>query len=428
MVNKRYTNFFDEIKKFKEKQQKQKERGLNDYNLLTAVLNEHDEVRLHSRVIGSLLDINGLHYQSELFLEKFLEILEVDDFKYDIKNSKLMLEYQNIDLYLTDGTKHIIIENKIYAGDQDSQINRYYNIIKNENSHLEYNDILIVYLSIDRDKPSQYSLGKLTSDLNLVYHNSEKISYFKNINYNNEILGWLDKCIHEVQNITNLNESIKQYKYVVEKITNKYKEKVMPLKDFLLEENNLKLAMELEDSIVESKAEVQHHFWKELYIQLNQISSGFEFTDDRATPIDINNSSRVKEYYTNNKRYFGITKKLLDIDESYSLLFYIELDWNIVYGLSIAEKNIRKNICKNSKFDSISNQINKIENINWNLNSSWWIGWTYPKKRLDFYHFQDDIIFDLINKEKRIQIVKNLVEELMIAIDAITKEKNHDTI
>ena len=77
MLDKEYIQFFETVKGFLEKQQKQRERGLNDYNLLTTVLNEHDEVRLHSRVIGSLLDVNGLHYQKELFLELFLEILEI---------------------------------------------------------------------------------------------------------------------------------------------------------------------------------------------------------------------------------------------------------------------------------------------------------------------------------------------------------------
>ncbi|APW65285.1 hypothetical protein LPB137_05195 [Poseidonibacter parvus] len=129
-------DFFEDMKNFKEKQTKQKQRGLNDYNLLTTVLNAHDEVRLHSRVIGSFLDINGLHYQGSLFLEKFLSILDVKDFEFDIDNSKLVLEYNNIDLYLTDGQKHIIIENKVYAYDQENQIKRYIELIKEENGEL----------------------------------------------------------------------------------------------------------------------------------------------------------------------------------------------------------------------------------------------------------------------------------------------------
>ena len=83
------------MNKFKEKQQKQKERGLNDYNLLTTVLNEYDEVRLHSRVIGSLLDINGLHYQKELFLEKFMENTP-EDFTFPHKLFTMKTESQRL--------------------------------------------------------------------------------------------------------------------------------------------------------------------------------------------------------------------------------------------------------------------------------------------------------------------------------------------
>ncbi len=155
-MNNKYIDFsfFDYIKEIKEKQRKQKQRGLNNYNLLTTVLNVHDEVRLHSRVISSLLDIDGNHFQGELFLEKFFEVLNLKNFtdNYDLKNSKIFREYENIDLYLSDGKNHIIIENKIYAGDQDAQIKRYIETIRKENKNIEYENILVIYLSVDRGK------------------------------------------------------------------------------------------------------------------------------------------------------------------------------------------------------------------------------------------------------------------------------------
>ena len=45
----------------------QMQRGLNDFNVFTCLLIESDEVRLHSRFIHSLLDINGAHGQGEFF-------------------------------------------------------------------------------------------------------------------------------------------------------------------------------------------------------------------------------------------------------------------------------------------------------------------------------------------------------------------------
>lgn len=426
MLDEKYVDFFEELNKFKEKQQKQKERGLNDYNLLTTVLNEYDEVRLHSRVIGSLLDINGLHYQKELFLEKFMEILKITEFEFNIEESNLFLEYQNIDLYLTDGIKHIIIENKIYAGDQKNQIKRYYDTIKDENKDLGYNDILVIYLSIDRTKPSSYSLGNLIIEDNYIFDNDEKIAIFKNINYKNEILNWLDDCLHEIQNITNLNESIQQYKNVVEKITNNYKEKVMSQKEFLLEKDNLKLAIGLENSIKEAKCEIQLLFWEELQTQLTNYGHQFNFVDYKSNEIDIN--SKIKEYYYKNNKYYGLVKKLVDIDDKYSLIFYIEIDKNIVFGFCIAENGNRNYICKQNKFDDITRQIIGYDSIKWNgIRQEWWICWKYPKNRLDFYRFDSEIIFNLIDEKKRIEIVANLVEEIILIIDEI-KVKTNATI
>ena len=159
-----YNSFFKKYKHYKQTQENQKKRGLNDYNILTSVLKQNDEVRLHSRMIKSLLDPNGTHYQDNLFLDIFLEVLEILDFNIKTKSCWVETEYGNkkdrIDIYVTDNKKHIIIENKLDATDQKEQIKRYIDLIYDENSDVKYNDILVIYLSIDKDKPSDESLGK----------------------------------------------------------------------------------------------------------------------------------------------------------------------------------------------------------------------------------------------------------------------------
>lgn len=171
---KNYDEIFNELKQFKAEQNRQKQRGLNNYNILTTVLSPSDEVRLHSRMIHSLLDPNGDHYQDTLFLDKFLEVLQLQDFDIDTKRSVVYREYNNIDLYITDRNKHIIIENKVYAGDQKDQIKRYIEVIKKEDKKSEYDDIFVIYLSLNRQEPSQYSLGDLSLDSNIIKQNSIK--------------------------------------------------------------------------------------------------------------------------------------------------------------------------------------------------------------------------------------------------------------
>lgn len=275
---KKYENFFEEIKKFQEKQKKQKQRGLNDYNLLTVVLEPHDEVRLHSRMIGSLLNPDGLHYQNTLFLENFIDEIKLDDFELDLENIYVGVEYRDIDIYITDGTKHIIIENKIWAGDQSCQIIKYINIIVEENKNSFFNpqendtiskDLLRVvyltpqnkdlpdehiveedYISFNSDKKSNLaqcsekmkSAGTIDFDLK-----NYKVKY-KKINYK-DIVNWLQKCKHEVQNITNLNEAIRQYIDVVKMINKDYEGKVMQLENEFLKNNEyFEIAKDIKDA------------------------------------------------------------------------------------------------------------------------------------------------------------------------------------
>lgn len=261
-----YSHFFKEMKKFKEKQNKQKVRGLNDYNLLTTVLSADDEVRLHSRMLHSLLDPNGLHYQGSLFLELFFDILGFKDKKFEIEKARVELEYKHIDLHITDGKKHIIIENKIHASDQESQIKRYIEkIIKPEGEDtidVLPENITVIYLSIGRKKPSDYSLGKIDNSKEyfelsndgseLQYKGSndilkDSVIKFKSIHYQKDIVDWLKRCQYEVQNITNLNEAIRQYKEVVEIISNKYESKCTQMKDFLgkINSENLEIASKI---------------------------------------------------------------------------------------------------------------------------------------------------------------------------------------
>ena len=262
-----FKNLFEQVKQFKKEQEKQKQRGLNNYNILTTVLKEHDEVRLHSRMIASFLDPSGEHYQSALFLDNFLEVLSVENFNINSKKCAVYREYKNIDLYITDENKHIIIENKIYAGDQEKQIERYVKIIEEENKDLEINDILVVYLSLDRIEPSSYSLGNLSIVNSIVKRDTEDVALFKSIHYSNEILQWLERCQYEVQNITNLNEVFRQYTDVVKMINNQHKDKIMSLKDYIQIQKNTefyKLATELEKELPKVRKNIVDEFFEKI--------------------------------------------------------------------------------------------------------------------------------------------------------------------
>jgi|LSQX01.1.fsa_nt_gb hypothetical protein len=254
---KKYDDFFEEMNGFFKKRDLQKMRGLNDYNILTAVLNPWDEERLHSRMIASFLNIYGWHYQKSLFLELFLESLKLDDFDIDINSAWVKNEHLKIDIHISDEKKHIIIENKINAEDQPKQIRRYVKEIYKNYQNISDKDILVIYLTKDREVPSDNSLGDWKiSDNTIIDKNGNKKAIYRNMHYKTDVLKWLEKCKKEVQNITNLNMAFEQYIQVVQMVANQYKGKVMSLENKINNEKNYQIAREIYwnfDNIRENK-------------------------------------------------------------------------------------------------------------------------------------------------------------------------------
>lgn len=228
ITQEQYQKFFDEFEKvYKEYESKVKERrarGIHDYNVFDVL--ETKEVK-HSKFIASLLDPKGLHYQGDLFLREFINACGISDFGLDISNTQVCRESNNIDIYITDGNKHIIIENKLWTGDHDKQVARYIQIIadkieKGVNKQDLKDRILVLYLT-----PKSFNIEELggiktiEKDCLITKKDYGGISVkYKHITYENEILNWLNAIKAEIINLTDLNVLITQYEKAVKKLTN----------------------------------------------------------------------------------------------------------------------------------------------------------------------------------------------------------------
>ena len=94
----------------------------------------------HSSILATLINPMGAHGFSDKFYFSFLKMLGIskDDNRFNnIKETKVYTEYSignkketddygRIDILIKNGKNAIIIENKIYAKDQEEQIKRYY--------------------------------------------------------------------------------------------------------------------------------------------------------------------------------------------------------------------------------------------------------------------------------------------------------------
>lgn len=228
MLDSEYQLFFNLILDFKQLQDQQKQRGLNDYNILNVVRDEYAEVGLHSRVLYSLLDPEGLHYQKDLFLKLFIkEVLKISDFgdmaSVIVEREEQTQEARRIDFTIKNTNYYIGIEMKLNATDGQNQLSDYEDDLKKKakENNIDKDKVIIYYLSLDGKKANPYS--------------SKEIKY-KQISFEKDILSWIIKCQREVHNITNLNQTFENYKWIVQKITKKYRSQMMSFEEFL--ENN----------------------------------------------------------------------------------------------------------------------------------------------------------------------------------------------
>lgn len=202
------------------------------FNIFSVLNLTSNEVRTHSAFIGELLNVKGSHGLKDIPLKLFIKILEekfisqkadgsensigADRFKFITETALTTIEKNinrlnedkteggRIDIIIQDKNKinGLVIENKIYAREQENQLIRYYNYCK-ENFTKE---APILYLTLNGSLP--------TSGIGLI----EKQHYF-NISYKEDIINWLELCLKEASDKPMLREAIKQYIYLIKKLT-----------------------------------------------------------------------------------------------------------------------------------------------------------------------------------------------------------------
>ena len=165
-------------------QRERLKRGEN-FNVFNVLGLSSEEVRLHSAFVAELLNPNGKHGMGQAFLEAFLKEVNIPtDFINPQKVSEPIVERSignktdtdggRIDIVIEDGYHAVIIENKIYASDQDNQLLRYFNYGIRE--FKEKGNFVLLYLTLDGHKASNYSTG-----------GNDNVGYFS-ISYNNSSL------------------------------------------------------------------------------------------------------------------------------------------------------------------------------------------------------------------------------------------------
>ena len=230
--------------KIKEQRKEKFERG-ESFNIFNDLGFMSDEVHLHSMFLANLLNPKGSHGQRGKFLEAFLKMLQksfpaisADSLELDTAIASVEVEKYigrqtdseggRIDIYLTDSKHSIIIENKIYAGDQHHQMLRYWNYGMSQKGNDTEKSFVLIYLTLDGCSPSKDSLGEDLKENDIVC-----------LSYKNDIRGWLDRCVELSSRTPLVRETINQYISTIDILTNNVMEDNKELLDILSKEENL---------------------------------------------------------------------------------------------------------------------------------------------------------------------------------------------
>ena len=207
------TTMLDAISKLYEQQKKVEEKKREEgefFNVFNTIGLRTEEVRLHSAFIAELLNPKSSHGLSHCFLQAFLEMLGLQDGYLDYRRcphgvitERVIGSLGRIDIIIEDGNRALIIENKIYAEDQTNQMLRYDNYGKKNFP----NGYELVYLTLDGHDPADCSLG------------DDDYSYIT-VSYEEDIVGWLEKCYSLSEGKPLVQSVIKQYSELVKQITN----------------------------------------------------------------------------------------------------------------------------------------------------------------------------------------------------------------
>ena len=250
-------NLLSKIRRHVELDNKQKEEARKrgeHFNVFSVLRMETAEMETHSAFLASLLNPDGDHGMKNAFLESFIAKTGCADLNLVTERCIVQVEHftgdGRIDILIADNLEHkaIVIENKIYASDQDAQLKRYHNY-----ATANYKEgFRLLYLTLDGDDPSDDSRKGLSD------------TDFYCISYRNDILPWLEQCAREAYNKPLVRETINQYISLIKNLTGMNSEDNIKnaIVDLMANQENFQTAALVASNFQEIKKQIVYTVFK----------------------------------------------------------------------------------------------------------------------------------------------------------------------
>lgn len=346
------------------------------FNLFEILGLTSNETKTHSAFIGELLNPNAFHGEGTRFLDLFLK--EINFTGLDSGTAKVEIEkhiglipgdYEyggRVDIFISDQKNNaILIENKIYAGDQHKQLYRYYKYCTGKTKK---NNFKIIYLNIDGTPPSRYSTEG--NDYTL----KEGIN-FQIVSYKENIINWLKACREKTESKPIVKEAINHYIILIENLTGQSNLKKMEkeIENLLFaSEENFKAAKNIKALFDRAEQELYRKFKLEIKKQGG-----------------LRNEIEWEQFLI-----------IFQLDEEYKA-------WYFSFSIKTSDRKFIDN--KSIQFQRLVQIINEIDNKFKNDNNN--LGWKFADSIKKISELSENIKFDLFRTQYREDFVEKLLNE-----------------
>lgn len=459
------------------------------FNVFEVLSVQYKEV-IVCRMLKELLDPNGKHGKGNKFLKLFFkvinessgEIVSDEDLDKSYKSNEIVVDCEHeiddnrrIDILIRVGARYIPIEVKIYAGEQQNQVQDYLNYCNKMQKQDGSNDkTVLLYLTLDGHNPSAYSVGcKISnesagpcseyieqdcSNEDSVQHEelkdktkSKDSTKFRDqdktiipISFKDEICRFLEQCIKEADN-ESLISNLKQYLYAIETISGKASTPVIEtLSKKLKNKADFKAVDALNDALAVSKTNflqelfdlIEKKLKAKFFSNLSKVGQNDQKPNSLPykllTPYNddsVLGHGTLVNYYYQAKVYPSIIilfGKVNSNGTEYYLGITFEIDWKSYVGIIATTKQsdgkfYNCNTCKNDT-NLVEELISKLEATNKftsHQRSTWWIDWEYVSANNLFsdktctpdFKALNDEYYDLLDHEDKRQKFADKVVE-----------------
>ena len=360
------------------------------FNIFSVLRSESDEVNLHSRFLHALLNHKEQKSKKRENLKSFLKHIGIK--KFSLEGETVERERFYIDILIRiDKDTAVAIENKIYAEDQNRQLQRY----KETLVRLGYKNIHIVYLTLYGQDPSCKSRGNLDDEKVI------KISYQNSQEPQKSIQPWLKDCQNRAFDSLELQMAIKQYMSIVRTLTeNSLKETYMSdLLNLLKKDNNVQLSFDLQTTLTKERPKLMIKLWKEIAEELNkaipELHKTGNNTEDKHA-FHPATQKNIEKYCKNKIKEFG-----LQFPIEKNAWFSVAVEDELFFGITCD---------KNSSSDEYDKYYVPLHELG--KSSDWWPVYRYEMNEMNFRDQDSKVFAMLLDDTERQNYVSNTVNQV----------------